>query len=58
MPILPPGGEKTFKIHARADRPGNHVFRAEVVCAPLEIKLTSEQATRFYGDESATPRRR
>ena len=58
IPVLPPGSEKTFKIHARADRGGNHVFRAEVVCAPLEIKLTSEQSTRFYGDdagESSTP---
>ncbi len=58
IPALPPGSEKTFKIHARADRAGNHVFRAEVVCAPLEIKLTSEQSTRFYGDdasESSTP---
>jgi Domain of unknown function DUF11 len=52
MPSLAAGAEKTFKIHTRADRAGNHIFRAEVVCAPLEIKLTSEQATRFYGDDS------
>ena len=50
---LPAGSEKTFKIHARADRAGSHVFRAEVVCAPLDIKLTSEQSTRFYGDDFA-----
>ena len=53
IPTLPPGSEKTYKIHARADRGGNHVFRAEVVCAPLEIKLTSEQSTRFYGDDAS-----
>ncbi|HEX4144184.1 MAG TPA: hypothetical protein VHY91_11685 [Pirellulales bacterium] len=50
---LPAGSEKTFKVHARADRAGNHVFRAEVVCAPLDIKLTSEQSTRFYGDDAS-----
>jgi Domain of unknown function DUF11 len=51
IPSLAPGGEKVYKVHARADRPGNHIFRAEVVCAPLEVKLTSEQSTRFYGDD-------
>jgi uncharacterized repeat protein (TIGR01451 family) len=53
IPSLPAGSEKTFKVHARADRAGNHVFRAEVVCTPLDIKLTSEQSTRFYGDDAS-----
>jgi hypothetical protein len=24
-----------------------------VVCAPLDVKLTSEQSTRFYGDDAS-----
>jgi uncharacterized repeat protein (TIGR01451 family) len=49
---LPAGSEKAFKVHARADRAGNHVFRAELLCTPLDVKLTSEQSTRFYGDDA------
>ncbi|HTU27173.1 MAG TPA: CARDB domain-containing protein [Pirellulales bacterium] len=49
---LPAGSEKVYKIHTRAERAGSHIFRAEVVCAPLDIKLTSEQSTRFYGDDA------
>lgn len=49
---IAPGGEATFKIKARADREGQHVFRAEVRCGSLGSKLVSEQTTLFYGDES------
>jgi uncharacterized repeat protein (TIGR01451 family) len=49
---LPAGTEVVLKVRARADQPGNHVFRGEVVCKPLEIKLAADEITRFYGDEA------
>jgi len=47
---IPAGGEVVLRIKARADQPGNHVFRAEVNCASVGAKLASEQTTMFYGD--------
>ncbi|MCA9214444.1 MAG: hypothetical protein KDB27_15340 [Planctomycetales bacterium] len=47
---LGPGQELTIKITATANRPGNHVFRAEVTCNNPETRLASEEWTRFYGD--------
>jgi uncharacterized repeat protein (TIGR01451 family) len=48
---LAPGNEVTFKITARARAPGNHMFKAEVVCEAAGAKLGSEHTTLFYGDE-------
>ncbi|MEM9351972.1 MAG: hypothetical protein AAGA92_03085 [Planctomycetota bacterium] len=48
---LPAGGTLSLRIHAKADRAGTHVFRAEVVCQDLELKLATEETTRFYEDE-------
>jgi uncharacterized repeat protein (TIGR01451 family) len=48
------GSEAVMRIHAKADRGGNHVFRAEVVCKSLKTKLAAEETTHFYGDDSAT----
>lgn len=48
---IPAGGDVKLKIRARATRAGTHVFRAEVVCSDLEIKLAAEETTRFYADE-------
>lgn len=45
------GGETVLKIHARALRPGAHIFRAEVLCRDLDIKLAAEETTRFYEEE-------
>jgi uncharacterized repeat protein (TIGR01451 family) len=39
-----------FRIRARAETAGNHVFRAEVNCESLDTKLASEEATHFYGE--------
>ena len=50
---LAAGETQVFRVHARADRSGNHVFRAEVVCQSLNTKLAAEEATHFYGDEAA-----
>jgi uncharacterized repeat protein (TIGR01451 family) len=48
---LPVGGEVVFKIHAKAQRTGKQVFRAEVECNTLGTKLVSAEETNIYGDE-------
>jgi uncharacterized repeat protein (TIGR01451 family) len=50
--LLQAGGESVFRVHAKADRSGTHVFRAEVVCQSLQSKLAAEQTTRFYGEDT------
>lgn len=47
---LDAGKERIYKIKARADAPGNHRFRAELNCKPLDTKLTAEEATLFYSE--------
>ena len=47
---IPAGTEMVLKVKARADQPGNHVFRAEVNCVAVGAKLASEETTLFYGD--------
>jgi uncharacterized repeat protein (TIGR01451 family) len=48
---LPAGQELVLKIRAVATQPGTHVFRAEVSCQDLDIKLAAEETTRFYEDQ-------
>jgi uncharacterized repeat protein (TIGR01451 family) len=48
---LPAGRDVVLRIVAHAHQPGTHVFRAEVLCRDLEIKLAAEETTRFYNDE-------
>ncbi len=48
---LAPGREVVLRVRAHATQPGTHVFRAEVLCRDLEIKLAAEQTTRFYADD-------
>ncbi len=43
------GQELVFRITARADKPGNHVFRAEVECNAPETRLAAEEWTKYYG---------
>ena len=50
---LPAGREVVLRVRAHASQPGTHVFRAEVLCRDLEIKLAAEQTTRFYADDVA-----
>ena len=57
IPVLAAGSETVYRVHARADRPANHVFRAEVVCESLQTKLAAEETTRFYGEDSGDARR-
>jgi uncharacterized repeat protein (TIGR01451 family) len=50
------GESVVFRVHTKADRGGNHVFRAELVCQSLGTKLAAEEATHFYGnDDAGTP---
>lgn len=48
---LPAGQDIVLQIRAKATEPGTHVFRAEVLCRDLEIKLAAEETTRFYRDD-------
>ena len=48
---IPAGQSVALEIRARATEPGTHVFRAEVLCRDLEIKLAAEETTRFYQND-------
>lgn|GEM_PF-1985007 len=48
---LPAGREVLLKIHAKANQIGTHVFRTEVTCQTLDIKLAAEETTRFFQDQ-------
>jgi uncharacterized repeat protein (TIGR01451 family) len=48
---LPAGEEMVLKIRAVASQAGTHVFRAEVSCEDLDIKLAAEETTKFYEDQ-------
>lgn len=49
---VPAGEEQVFTIYARAHEEGTHLFRAEVLCRDLDIKLAAEETTRFFRDET------
>jgi uncharacterized repeat protein (TIGR01451 family) len=48
---LPPGRDVVLRIRAHGVQAGTHLFRAEVLCRDLEIKLSAEETTRFYADD-------
>ncbi|MCE9548637.1 MAG: DUF11 domain-containing protein [Planctomycetia bacterium] len=48
IPSVAAGGEIVLRITAKASRPGNHVFRAEVRCKTLGTQLIGEETTLFY----------
>ena len=48
---LPAGREILLRINAKANKVGTHVFRTEVTCPDLDIKLAAEETTRFFEDE-------
>jgi hypothetical protein len=52
---LGPGDSAIFKVRSRAEKSGDHRFRAEVVCKSVHTRLAAEEATHFYGDEKAVP---
>ena len=47
---LGPGDTTVLHVRARATAGGNHVFRAELACQSLDVKLATEEATHFYGE--------
>lgn len=49
---LAAGEKRVFKIYARAHEEGTHLFRTEVLCRDLEIKLAAEETTRFFNDDA------
>lgn len=49
---LPVGRQVVLRIRAHAVEPGTHLFRAEVLCRDLDIKLAAEETTRFYADDA------
>lgn len=51
---LPAGAEKVVRIRARADRPGRHVFRAELLCSQPQTRLAEEEMTTFYAEDAAS----
>ena len=53
IPQINANGETVLKITAKADRTGNHVFRAEVLCRSIGTKLAAEETTHYYGRELA-----
>ena len=63
QPIARINPKETIKltVKAKADRDGNHVFRAAVQCSDPDTRLVAEDNTRFYGSSvarkagSATP---
>ncbi|MCL4204662.1 MAG: hypothetical protein KJ000_19415 [Pirellulaceae bacterium] len=46
-----PGETIKLKVKAKADRDGNHVFRAELRCGDPEYRLVAEDSTTFFGDD-------
>ena len=47
---LPVGAEMIFKVRARAEISGSHVFRAEVHCKPMNARLVSEVTNLYYAE--------
>lgn len=48
IPSVAPEQELIVRIVARAQQPGNHVFRAELTCAAPETRLAAEEWTKYY----------
>ena len=48
IPSIGPGQELVFRIVARAQVAGNHVFRTELQCNNPETKLAAEEWTKYF----------
>ena len=48
---LNPTETMKLSVKAKADRDGNHVFRAELRCSDPEYRLVAEDTTTFFGDD-------
>ncbi len=47
---IAPGQTQVLKVKAKAERAGNHIFRAEVHCRSASVRLVSEGTTRYFGN--------
>ncbi len=47
---IAPGQTQVLKVKAKAERAGNHIFRAEVYCRSAGVRLVSEGTTRYFGN--------
>jgi uncharacterized repeat protein (TIGR01451 family) len=52
IPRIDPGQSLTLKVIAKADREGNHRFRAELTADGPETKLVAEESTYYFRDAS------
>ena len=52
IPRIDPGQTLTLKVIAKADREGNHRFRAELTADGPETKLVAEESTYYFRDAS------
>ena len=52
IPQIAPGQEIIIKVVAKANRPGNHVFRTELSTKVPLTKLANEEWTVFHSDDS------
>ncbi len=55
IPSVAAGECVVLKVKARAERAGNHIVRAEVLCRPLGTRLVSEETTHFYDSGRGAP---
>ena len=51
LAALAPGQDAAFRIKARADKPGNHVYRVEIHSKSTGDRLVREGNTRFYAGD-------
>ncbi len=51
LPRVEAGETVTLKIIARADKAGNHRFRAVLKCQDPDTQLIAEDMTRFFGED-------
>jgi uncharacterized repeat protein (TIGR01451 family) len=49
---IEPGDELVLKIVAKADKAGNHRFRAELTAGEPDIHLIAEESTYYFGEEA------
>ncbi len=47
---IPAGKTHVLRVKAKAEKSGNHVFRAEVYCRAVGSRLVSEETTRYFGE--------
>ncbi|MBI1901010.1 MAG: DUF11 domain-containing protein [Planctomycetia bacterium] len=48
------GEEKVIKVIAKASSPGSHIFQAALDCPALDVRLSAQETTRFYGEADAS----